>query len=212
MEKPVVVVFAKAPRPGFVKTRLIPQVGAEGSCRLHEAFVQDTLDILREVESICDIEIHADFLWDTWAAKGRTLKLQTKGDLGIRMRIALEAALSESRPLAVILGSDSPTLPAAHVRQILECPADVCLGPASDGGFYAIACRKIMPAMFDGVAWSSPQTLEQTIAAIENTGLTVTLGPGWYDIDSGDDLQRLLADKGIRPATAEALRSVGLPR
>jgi glycosyltransferase A (GT-A) superfamily protein (DUF2064 family) len=66
--------------------------------------------------------------------------------------------------------------------------------------------------MFNGVLWSSPQTLTQTVAAIKNTGLTVTLVPAWYDIDSGEDLQRLTADKGLRPATAEALKSLGLFR
>ena len=69
-----------------------------------------------------------------------------------------------------------------------------------------------MPAMFGGVAWSSPHTLKQTMAAIKSTGLTVTLGPAWYDIDSGEDLQRLISDEGMRPATAAALKSVGLIR
>ncbi len=210
--RPVIIVFAKAPRPGFVKTRLIPRVGAEGACRLHEAFVRDTLSMLRELENICDIEIHADSPWDDWAADHYILKLQAEGNLGTRMRIALESGLNELRPVAAILGSDSPSLPAAYVQQILDCPADACLGPASDGGFYAIACRKTMPAMFDGVTWSSPQTLEQTVAAIKATGLTVTLGPDWYDIDSGEDLHRLASDRNMRPATAEALRSVGLIR
>ncbi len=210
--RPVIIVFAKAPRPGFVKTRLISRVGAEGACRLHEAFVRDTLSMLRELENICDIEIHADSLWDDWAADHRVLKLQAEGHLGTRMRIALESGLNELRPVAAILGSDSPSLPASYVQQILDCPADACLGPASDGGFYAIACRKTMPAMFDDVAWSSPQTLEQTVAAMKATGLTVTLGPAWYDIDSGEDLHRLAADGNMRPATAEALRNVGLIR
>lgn len=210
--RPVIILFAKTPRPGFVKTRLIPQVGAEGACRLHEAFVRDTLDVLSEVEGICDVEIHADLPWDDWIARNHVFKLQAQGDLGSRMRVALENALAELHPVAAIFGSDSPSLPAAHVRQILECPADVCLGPASDGGFYAIACRKVMPAMFHGVIWSSSQTLEQTVAAIKSTGLTIAFGPAWYDIDSGEDLNRLAADKGLRPATAETLKSIGLIR
>jgi rSAM/selenodomain-associated transferase 1 len=210
--RPVIILFAKAPRPGFVKTRLIPQLGAEGACRLHEAFVRDTLDMLKELEDVCDIEIHADLPWDDSMTRHHIFRLQAQGDLGIRMRVALEGALNESRFLTAILGSDSPTLPAAYVRQILECPADVCLGPAADGGFYAIVCRKVSPAMFDGVTWSSPQTLEQTIAAIKNAGLTVALGPPWYDVDSGEDLRRLAADGGVRPATAETLRSLGLLR
>ena len=210
--RPVIMLFTKAPRPGFVKTRLIPHVGAEAACRLHEAFVRDTLSMLSEAENTCDIEIHADLRWDGWMLDNRSFQLQAEGDLGTRMLTALKGALNQLRPVAVIIGSDSPTLPAAYIRRILECPADVCLGPASDGGFYAIACRRVSPAMFNGVLWSSPQTLTQTVAAIKNTGLTVTLVPAWYDIDSGEDLQRLTADKGLRPATAEALKSLGLFR
>ena len=209
--RPVVILFAKAPRPGFVKTRLIPHVGAEAACRLHEAFVRDMLDMLKEAEDVCDLEIHANLSWDG-IAQNRVFRWQAPGDLGTRMRTALENALNSSHPVAAIFGSDSPSLPAAYVRQILECPADVCLGPALDGGFYAIACRKVTSDMFNGVTWSSPQTLEQTIAAINSAGLTVALGPAWYDIDSADDLQRLAADKGVRPATAEALRTLGLIR
>ena len=212
MPRPIAILFAKAPRPGYVKTRLIPQVGVEAACRFHEAFVRDTLDILSEAEDTCDVEIHADLPWNDWIISNRVFRLQAQGDLGTRMRIALENALNSSRPVAAIFGSDSPSLPVAYVRQILECPADVCLGPASDGGFYAISCRKVTPAMFNGVTWSSPQTLEQTVAVMKDVGLTVTLGPAWYDVDSGDDLQRLAADEGVRPATAEALRSLGLIR
>lgn len=200
--------FAKAPRPGFVKTRLIPSVGAKDACRLHEAFVRDILQALHELGDLCDVELHTDERWDNWALNGRVLKLQATGDLGIKMRTALEDALDEARPLAAILGSDSPSLPMACVHQILECPADVCLGPTTDGGFYAIACRKVQPSMFDGVTWSVPQTLEQTMAAVNKAGLTVALGPAWYDIDSADDLDRLASDDRIRPATAEALRSL----
>ncbi len=206
--RPVLIVFAKAPRPGFVKTRLIPRVGAEGACRFHEAFVRDMLQALHELDGLCDVELHTDERWDHWASNGRVAKLQAPGDLGTKMRTALEDALHGGRPLAVILGSDSPSLPMAYVRQILECPTDVCLGPVADGGFYAIACRKVQPSLFDGVTWSSPQTLEQTIAAVTKAGLTVALGPAWYDIDSVDDLDRLMGDEGVRPATAEALRNL----
>ena len=108
----------------------------------------------------------------------------------------------------MILGSDSPTVPLNHVEQVLACPADVCLGPAADGGFYAIACRKTKPGMFRGVAWSSPATLEQTIAAVKNAGLEITLAPEWYDVDEGADLDRLAADPGLRQATAKVLRSI----
>ncbi|HEY3939947.1 MAG TPA: TIGR04282 family arsenosugar biosynthesis glycosyltransferase [Bryobacteraceae bacterium] len=209
---PTVVVFAKAPVSGFVKTRLIPRVGAEAACRLHQAFVEDTLAALAAFEAECLIEVHTDRAWQAWMAEGRTMKLQVEGDLGARMFAALERALRESKAGAMILGSDSPTLPIQHLREMLASPADVCLGPSLDGGFYAIACRKIAPGMFSGVTWSTNRTLEQTIAAVKKAGLTVALGSPWYDVDEGADLDRLAADPALRQATAAALRWAGLTR
>lgn len=201
--RPTIIVFAKSPKAGLVKTRLIPRVGPAAACLLHEAFVEDTLAALEPLQTRCRIELQTDAPW-----LGRSSKLQAGGDLGNRILTALEGALKQECSVAMILGSDSPTVPLNHVEQVLACPADVCLGPASDGGFYAIACRKTKPGMFRGVAWSSPATLEQTIAAVKNAGLKITLAPEWYDVDEGADLDRLAADPGLRQATAKVLRSI----
>lgn len=202
--RPIIIVFAKTPVEGSVKTRLIPRVGAAAACRLHKAFVEDTLAVLAPFQPFCRVELHTDAPW-----AGHTSKVQTGGDLGGRILNALEHALGDQAcSVAMILGSDSPTLPLSHVHQMLDCPADVCLGPTTDGGFYAIACRKTAPGMFEGVSWSSALTREQTIAAIKQAGLTVALAPEWYDVDEGTDLERLIADPGLRPATAKALRSI----
>lgn len=202
----VIIVFAKAPVLGLVKTRLIPRVGADLACKLHRAFVEDTLGSLREFE----IELHTDTPAPDWQTPLRVSKMQIAGDLGHRMYHALEAALSEGNSAAMILGSDSPTLPVAFIRDILATPADVCLGPAEDGGFYAISCRKVAAKMFDGVTWSTPETRAQTVHAVQAAGLTVALGPKWYDVDCGDDLDRLAYDPGLRAASREVLTAAGL--
>jgi rSAM/selenodomain-associated transferase 1 len=202
----VVIVFAKAPVAGVVKTRLIPRVGVDLACRLHEAFVQDTLGSLSEYE----FELHTDVPAPGWQTPHRVSKIQITGDLGHRMYHALETALSEAHTTAMILGSDSPTLPVAYIRDILANPADVCLGPAVDGGFYAISCRKVAATMFDGVTWSAPETRAQTVEAVQAAGLAVDLGPEWYDVDCGDDLDRLARDPGLREASREVLTVAGL--
>ena len=207
--RPVIIVFAKAPVPLRVKTRLIPRVGVEAACRLHCAFVDDTLTAVGSLADRCDVEVHTDDLTGTWKPTD-VMKAQVSGNLGTRMLAALSAALQEGRPIAAILGSDSPTIPIAHLESILECPADVCLGPATDGGFYAIGCRRTSPLMFDGVPWSMPDTLEKTRLALEKAALTSVLGLEWYDIDSGDDLDRLIADPYLRPATRLALEEAGV--
>ncbi len=207
--RPVIIVFAKAPVPFRVKTRLIPRVGVEAACRLHCAFVDDTLAAVGSLADRCDVEVHTDELMDAWKPTD-VMKVQVSGNLGTRMLAALSGALQEGRPLAAIVGSDSPTIPTAHIESILECPAEVCLGPATDGGFYAIACRRTSPLMFDGVPWSMPNTLEKTRHSLEKAALTSVLGPEWYDIDSGDDFDRLIADPYLRHATRLALEEAGV--
>jgi glycosyltransferase A (GT-A) superfamily protein (DUF2064 family) len=118
------------------------------------------------------------------------------------MRLAAEAALSAGHPQVVIAGSDSPTLPGAHIQALLGSPADVALGPAEDGGYYAIAMRRTHPDMFCGVPWSAADTLRATATACRASGLTVDLGPRWFDIDSPADLIRLLSDPSLRRHTA----------
>ena len=95
-------------------------------------------------------------------------------------------------PNVLILGSDSPTLPAEHIRFLLTCDADVALGPTLDGGYYGIACRKIRPTMFKGVRWSTENTLKDTISSIEGCGFSHAIGPEWFDVDTSEDLERVL--------------------
>jgi rSAM/selenodomain-associated transferase 1 len=216
--RPLVMVFAKVPAPFAVKTRLIPAVGAATASRLHSAFVLDTLACVGELNGQCDVVLYTDRegdawpdAWsDAWNNPGCAKKVQVAGGLGTRMLAALQEALAQGYPVAAIVGSDSPTLPARYLAEILECPEDICFGPASDGGFYAIACRRIDTAMFDAVAWSSPDTLAQTTRAAVKAGLTFTLGEEWYDVDCADDLDRLAGDPGLRPFTREALREAGV--
>jgi rSAM/selenodomain-associated transferase 1 len=189
--RPVLIVFAKAPLPGGVKTRLVPPLTYEAAARLHIAFAAATLDLLQQLRGIADIELHTDIPTDAWADRGVPQRLQCEGDLGLKLFQALAGALMEGRPFAMIIGSDSPTLPLAHLRELMESDADVAVGPTDDGGFYAICCRKVDPSMFDGVEWSSPSTLRQTLQAAAKCGLSVKTGSWWYDIDTAADLDRL---------------------
>jgi glycosyltransferase A (GT-A) superfamily protein (DUF2064 family) len=128
--------------------------------------------------------------------------LQVEGDLGIRMLHALNAALSEDRPQAVIVGTDAPTLPASHLETALSSPADVTLIPTDDGGYCVIACRRTDPGMFHGVRWSGPATLEDTLRTAWKCGLTTAVGPSWFDVDTFTDLARLAAGASLPRHTA----------
>lgn len=189
--RPVILVFAKAPLPGRVKTRLHPVLTPEEAARLHKAFVLDTLESLNHFASVADIELHSDLPYSDWPL---VYRLQCPGHLGERMHFALAGALAAGRPQALIVGADSPTLPVTHLAELLASSADIALGPTEDGGYYAISTRRTHPEMFAGVAWSTNQALTQTIAACTAAGLATATGPPWWDVDAPADLARLRAE------------------
>ena len=203
--RPVIILFAKAPVPGRVKTRLVPPLTAAAAAELHSAFVLDVVERLQQLRDVADLELHTDIPTDAWPLEGVPRRLQYEGDLGLKMFQALRDALQRGRSQALIVGSDAPTLPAAHIRALLDSSADVMLGPCDDGGYYAIACRRVDAAMFDGVPWSSPDSLDQTAAAARRCGLTVDFGPRWYDVDTPADLERLAGDAELPRRTAKML-------
>jgi len=155
----VIILFAKAPVPGRVKTRLLERFSPEETAELHTAFVEDTLAMLAELSGRADLQLSTDVPTEAWARFHIARRVQVQGDLGARILHALAEELALGRPQAMVLGSDSPTLPAAHLDKLLTSPADVALGPAADGGYYAIACRKIHAEMFAGVEWSGPRAV-----------------------------------------------------
>lgn len=199
---PAIILFAKAPVAGRVKTRLQPRLGPAATVKLHDAFVRDGIAMLISLAGSAGIELHSDIETDAWREAPVTRKLQCAGGLGLKMFHALAAALAEGRPSACIVGSDSPTLPAAHVKELLASSADVALGPSEDGGYYAIACRRVHREMFRGVEWSTADTLRQTVEAAKRCGLSVELGQLWYDVDEYADLERLLRSPGLPPHTS----------
>jgi rSAM/selenodomain-associated transferase 1 len=196
---PLLTVFAKAPRPGFVKTRLGLEPAAAAS--LYSEFVRRTLQTVMLLREEATLELSLDMECSAWTEFSIPRSVQPEGDLGVRLFAALDRGLSAGHPAVVILGSDSPTLPVEHVRWLLESKADVALGPTLDGGYYGIACRKIKRPVFDAVRWSTARALEDTIRAVERCGLSHAVGPEWFDVDTPEDLRRL-RQTGIRKRAA----------
>lgn len=200
--RPVIILFAKAPVAGQVKTRLAAYLGAGEAALLHKAFVADMLEQMDILSRVADIELHTNIDTDAWPGTKVARRLQAEGDLGIRMLHALNAALSEDRQQAVIVGSDAPTLPASHLETVLSSPADVTLIPTDDGGYCVIACRRTHPDMFRGVRWSGRFTLEDSLRSAHDCGLTTVVGPRWFDVDTPADLKRLAAGPPLPRHTA----------
>jgi len=181
--RPVILLFAKAPVPGRVKTRLAAGIGPEKAADLHRLFVYTMLDRLPKFG---EVELHLDILTDDFSRQNVSQVPQSAGNLGNRMLHALTP-----RVPALLLGSDSPTVPDAHIAAMLETTADVTLAPTDDGGYWAIAARRTHPTMFEGVRWSTADALADTAAACRAAGLTVALGPSWFDVDEPADLGRI---------------------
>jgi rSAM/selenodomain-associated transferase 1 len=200
----LIILFAKAPVAHAVKTRLAPIITPEFAAGLHLAFVTDMIARFHTYPG-ADFELHTDKRTDEWPTPVVTRKLQISGDLGLKMIHSLEHGLQAGYQRVAIVGSDAPTLPTDHIRQLLEMDADVAFGPADDGGYYAVASRKIHPAMFDGVVWSRSDTLAKSIEAVKQCGLSVAVGPQWFDVDTPADFQRLLRVPDLPPCTAAYL-------
>ncbi|MBI2687814.1 MAG: TIGR04282 family arsenosugar biosynthesis glycosyltransferase [Acidobacteria bacterium] len=190
---PAIAVFAKAPLPGRVKTRLAAAVGETEAARLYEQMVSTLLQRLTAAAGAlgCDIALHTDISTDAWSAFPVSRAVQCEGDLGARMWRALSRGLEEGRPRMMIVGGDVPTVPVSFLQLILNAEEDVVLGPSEDGGYYAISCRRVHAEMFTGVDWSTARACRQTEEACRRAGLSVARGPMWFDIDEASDLARI---------------------
>jgi len=198
--KRTIIIMAKVPRAGNVKTRLQPFISGEECRTLAEAFL---FDAINKVRNVCHRLIIAfspaeeKSYFDEFENRENLILIEQKGaNLGERMANAFRFAFrSDSDAAVVIIGTDSPTFPVEFAERAfadLETKAEIVLGKSDDGGFYLIGVKKIYPTLFDGIKWSSAKVYEQLIANIENLKISnFELISGWYDVDTMEDLRRL---------------------
>jgi rSAM/selenodomain-associated transferase 1 len=189
-----IAVLAKAPVPGFAKTRLIPAIGAHAAAVLQERLTEKTVETalaagLGPVTLWCAPDVtHASFR--TLANRfPLTLARQPEGDLGARMLAAVQAALGPT----LVIGTDCPVLTPAHLRAAADAlaRADVVLIPAEDGGYVLIGMTAPQPALFAGISWGAATVLAETRERIAAQMLNaIELTPLW-DVDSEADLTRM---------------------
>ena len=192
-----VIVMAKAPLPGFAKTRLIPALGAEGAAaishRLLDRAVEQALAAgLGGVDLCCA----PDSRHQAFARLGRLprvdLSQQADGDLGARMSHAFERWLARV-PQVLLMGTDAPALDAAvlrHAAQALE-HTDAVFVPAHDGGYALVGLRRPSPSLFDGMIWSTSAVMAHTRERLAAAGLRYAELPPVADIDEAADLIHL---------------------
>jgi rSAM/selenodomain-associated transferase 1 len=190
------LVVAKQPAPGQTKTRLCPPLTHDQAAELYDCFLRDTLSIMRAVSDVrCVIGYLPEDAQGYFRQLAPDMELspQRGSSLGERLDHLLTEALLGGSQRAVIMDSDSPTLPSAYLQQAFDdlADADVVLGPTHDGGYYLIGLNKPQPHLLREVQMSTSHVLADTVALAENSGLNVSLLPVWYDVDTIEELHQL---------------------
>jgi rSAM/selenodomain-associated transferase 1 len=193
-----ILVFAKAPVQGEVKTRLIPALGAAGAAALHERLVDRALATaaaaaVGPVELCCAPDARHPALGPLARRHGAALGEQGSGDLGDRMHAAFSRALAGA-PAAIVIGSDCPALAPEHLRAaaaVLAGGEDAVLAPAEDGGYVLIGLAHPERSLFERIAWGGPTVLAETRARLAAAGLRWRELATLWDVDRPEDLDRL---------------------
>ncbi|MDM8560912.1 TIGR04282 family arsenosugar biosynthesis glycosyltransferase [Candidatus Parabeggiatoa sp. HSG14] len=195
MTENVLQLFAKAPIPGKVKTRLIPKLGAVGAAILHQQLVKHCLQQFSGLFSIqlwCTPDEYHPFFQACKKNFNVSLYRQQGTDLGERMAYALA---STPQP-TVLIGSDSPSLDVPTIRDAftaLQQDNTIVLAPAEDGGYVLIGMRQMIPELFTNMPWSTSQVLTLTQARLQELGLSWKKLEMQWDIDRPEDVERWYA-------------------
>ncbi len=190
-----VVVFAKAPVPGQVKTRLAADVGADEATRIYRTIGRETVDAVRHGPWATRVYVtpptpQALAAVEGWLGQdGIDFRTQSPGDLGDRMSAAVRETLQDAA-CVVVVGTDIPGLDAGTIRQAVQAleDADVVIGPATDGGYYLIGLNESRPELFEGIPWSTSEVLADTTRAAERAHLRVSLLEPKTDVDTLPDV------------------------
>ena len=204
-------IICKTPRPGFSKTRLVPLLGEAAAADLAGVFLQDTAAGIESVPSAIGCRGYAVF-----APEGSEQRLsgymppsfglvcRTSTNLGLVLTDATRHFLDHGHDIAVLVNGDSPTLPPTLIADAIIAarqPGErVVLGPASDGGYYLIAMKRLRARLFQDITWSTDAVTRQTCERAAEIGLEVCMLPQWYDVDDLSSFRTLigeLAGKGL---------------
>ena len=187
MPAPRVIIFVKAPRPGFVKTRLAAAIGDQAAC---DAYRQLTETVLAKLTPLPHVELRfapddteneiAPWLRNDWTARP-----QGEGDLGQRMH----RAFTDANGPAIIIGSDCPHLELSDLEAAADTlkEYDLVLGPATDGGYWLIGLNSPCPALFEKIKWSMGEVLQTTLTKAKGNGLSIHLLRELADVDTVED-------------------------
>jgi len=190
------IVFLRYPEGGKAKTRLIPELGAEGAAALAHELAKHALEVADSAAAYGNIDVS---IWYTDCDEGDAREIapaahiyheQTGPDLGSRMNAAFEESFQQGYEQVALIGTDCPELDDSIINEAFDllADADLGIGPARDGGYYLISLKAPAPELFKGVPWGSSNVLETTVEAAEKLGLSMEGLPILWDVDRPEDL------------------------
>lgn len=229
------ILFAKAPVLGRVKTRLAKERGERDAIVLYTAFLRDMAGVCASWRAedvavdpnrrlVLYVEPDGDdpILAEMARLTGARVVPQVGDDLGAKLQHIFDAEFARGARSVCAVGSDSPTLPRHLIDHAFRALAweRVVLGPSFDGGYWLVGAQRPPPDLFSNIPWSTPRVLNRTLAELRSQEVTPYLLPFWYDLDEAADLETLVwhlrnlreRNEATGAATWEALIRIGLVR
>lgn len=193
------VIFARVPEAGKVKTRIAAELGDEDALSAYRRLAELVIGAVQQAGTY---SVTVSYTPDgggrtmgEWLGPSVGLRPQGGGDLGTRMAAAIAHAMQLGAQGVVVIGTDCPDVTGSVIEHAFDrlTTADVVLGPASDGGYYLIGMTRLHLPLFERVPWSSERTLRVTLERARAIGLSVALLEERRDIDTADDWRAWLA-------------------
>ncbi len=205
-----VILFAKAPEKGFVKTRLARTLGEDTTLRLYQCFVSDVMKMLKTEAydfRTCFCPRHSETMMKNWLGKAHPLFPQRGKDIGERMANAFYDTFADGIRHALLIGTDIPDLPGKIIHEAFEQLEnnDAVIGPAEDGGYYLIGFNAdtFLPDIFQDMPWGTGDVFEKTLGVFRKNQRRVHALPTWRDIDTYEDLLVFVQANSGKAASAE---------
>jgi uncharacterized protein len=203
----VLVIMAKAPRPGMVKTRLAQRLPVEAVTELYRCLLDDTMALVRSLRTVEFAIMCPDSDVNELAQLAGT-KASVVAQKGEGLAAGLTSVFAHfadgHRQRTIAFNSDTPHLPRSVLENAFETLAahDLVVGPTHDGGYYLVGAKAAHPALFDGDRMGTKSALEVLLARARGLQLSVSFTDPFYDIDVESDLTRLAAELRLDPARA----------
>ncbi|UCH89291.1 MAG: TIGR04282 family arsenosugar biosynthesis glycosyltransferase [Thermoplasmata archaeon] len=195
-----VVIMAKEPKVGEVKTRLIPPLSPKTASELYFNFLLDKIHAVQSIKGIHPYlayypESGSKFFTGIVPTDFKLIKQEGK-NLGERLANTSSVLIDSDFVKVLMIDSDTPNLPVSYIEHGLEVlnENDAVLGPCEDGGYYLIGIKSKSPGLFRDIPWSTPHVTKETLERADKLGLKITMLEKWYDVDTIEDLERLKRD------------------